>query len=160
MKAFLACGIEQKSLGVISVYRSQLKLISHLLQGWTDIEVHTVDKYQGRDKDCVIVSLVRSNKKQNVSVALFPAFVILWFLSNGDIFQVGDLLRDWRRINVAFTRARKKLIVIGSKSTLEGTHLFEEFLKLMQSQNWVSAQTTKWKCALPSWIAQRESYNL
>ena len=63
------CGIKQQKIGVISPWRSQLKVIHHQLNqvNISNIEVHTVDKYQGRDKDCIIVSLVRSNAQQNVS---------------------------------------------------------------------------------------------
>ena len=61
------------------------------------LEVSTVDRFQGRDKECIIVSLVRSNEEG----------------------KVGGLLKDWRRINVAFTRAKKKLILVGSEWTLE-----------------------------------------
>lgn len=53
----------------------------------------TADQFQGKDKDCVIISLVRSNSQN----------------------QIGDLLQDWRRLNVAFTRAKSKLIIIGSR---------------------------------------------
>lgn len=53
------------------------------------IEISTVDKYQGRDKEMIILSLVRSNMEGHV----------------------GKLIKDWRRINVAFTRAKSKLIV-------------------------------------------------
>ncbi|KAJ5059176.1 AAA domain-containing protein, partial [Bipolaris maydis] len=60
------------------------------------VELHTADKFQGRDKEVVIVSCVRSNE-------------------NG---VVGDLLKDRRRINVALTRARSKLIILGSEKTL------------------------------------------
>ncbi|KAL1918139.1 uncharacterized protein VTP21DRAFT_3405 [Calcarisporiella thermophila] len=115
VEALLSCGIDQTSIGVISVYRSQLKIISHLLKARPQIEIHTVDKYQGRDKECILLSLVRSNSKQNI----------------------GDLLRDWRRINVALTRAKSKLIVFGSKTTLQSTDLFATFLTLMQTNGWI-----------------------
>ncbi|KAF7732134.1 Tripartite DNA replication factor [Apophysomyces ossiformis] len=95
--------------------RSQLRWISRHLGGRQDLEVSTIDKYQGRDKDCVLISLVRSNSQGNS----------------------GDLLKDWRRINVAFTRARRKLIVFGSLSTLESSSLFSDFLKLLRQNNWI-----------------------
>ncbi len=63
------CGIKQQKIGVISPWRSQLKAIHYQLSqvNLSNLEVHTVDKYQGRDKDCIIVSLVRNNPQQNVS---------------------------------------------------------------------------------------------
>ena len=60
------------------------------------LEVSKIDKYQGRDKDVIIVSFVRSNNKG----------------------KVGRLLEDKRRINVAITRCKHKLILVGSLSTL------------------------------------------
>ena len=96
-RGLIRCGLSQNNVGVISPYRSQLKLLSQALQLLPRIEVNTVDQYQGRDKDCIVFSLVRSN-------------------ADG---QIGTLLGDWRRVNVAFTRAKSKLIIFGSLSTLE-----------------------------------------
>lgn len=76
--------------------------------------MHTADKFQGRDKECIIISLVRSNTERNI----------------------GDLLKDWRRINVAFTRARSKLIILGSKSTLSSNELLKKFVDLMEDSQW------------------------
>lgn len=96
-------------IGVVTPYRGQLRLLQDLLRGdasGTAVECNTVDKvrllteihrqYQGRDKPCVVVSLVRCR----------PG-------------GVGDLLADCRRLNVALTRAKTKLIIIGSPSTLQ-----------------------------------------
>ena len=57
--------------------------------------------------------------------------------------KVGGLLRDWRRINVAFTRARTKLVIFGSRTTLEGTSLFKEFLTIVDKNSWVSGMSEK-----------------
>jgi DNA replication ATP-dependent helicase Dna2 len=100
----------------MSVYRSQLKLLSHLLTpNHPDIEIHTADRFQGRDKEVVIISLVRSNPEN----------------------YVGELLQDWRRVNVAFTRAKSKLIIFGSKSTIRETNPLDEFVKLVEAKEWV-----------------------
>jgi DNA replication ATP-dependent helicase Dna2 len=115
VEGFLSCGIDPTSIGVITVYRSQLKIIQHLLSHREKVEMHTADKFQGRDKEIIVISLVRSNDQGNV----------------------GDLLRDWRRINVAFTRARSKLIILGSKSTLISNDLLKEFVGLMERNAWV-----------------------
>ncbi|KAA0145646.1 hypothetical protein FNF31_08001 [Cafeteria roenbergensis] len=61
------------------------------------VEVATVDRYQGRDKDAVVVSLVRAN-------------------SSGSL---GSLLSDVRRVNVMLTRAKRKLVFVGSAATIE-----------------------------------------
>ncbi|KJE89042.1 helicase [Capsaspora owczarzaki ATCC 30864] len=116
MAALLEAGLAPNDVGVISPYRSQLKAIRHLINSvQRGVEMHTVDKYQGRDKECIIVSLVRSNAEKNL----------------------GDLLNDWRRVNVAFTRAKKKLIIVGSRSTIEQSPLLASFVELLLVQQWI-----------------------
>lgn len=51
--------------------------------------------------------------------------------------EIGDLLKDWRRINVSFTRAKSKLVIFGSKKTLEGDKLLRSFMDLMKSKDWI-----------------------
>ncbi|KAF9431240.1 Tripartite DNA replication factor [Podila epigama] len=114
-EALIGGGISEDDIGVISVYRAQLKVLTRLFRHRPLLDIHTVDRYQGKDKECVIVSLVRSNGNQGV----------------------GELLKDWRRINVAFTRAKRKLVVFGSRQTLQGSPVFERFLILMEQQNWI-----------------------
>ncbi|KAF3929219.1 hypothetical protein AA313_de0204339 [Arthrobotrys entomopaga] len=115
VEGFVHCGVDPNEIGVVSVYRSQIKAIQHLLHNHPSVEMHTADKFQGRDKDCIIISLVRSNGKENV----------------------GELLKDWRRINVAFTRAKTKLLIIGSKSTLKTNELLGKFVDMMEARDWV-----------------------
>ncbi|KAI0339345.1 Dna2-domain-containing protein [Trametopsis cervina] len=115
VEGLVGCGVSEEKIGVITLYRQQIKLLSHLLQDRPGIEVLTADRSQGRDKDCVVISMVRSN----------------------DLGQVGDLLKDWRRINVSFTRARSKLIIFGSRSTLQAEPLLQTFFELMDSRGWI-----------------------
>ena len=113
---FLRGGVPASCIGIISPYRHQLKLITQMLKNLReDIEINTVDKYQGRDKTCIVVSLVRSNERANV----------------------GDLLRDWRRVNVAVTRAKRKLVLIGSLKTLRASLLLQELFDLLEARKWV-----------------------
>ncbi|CAB1312952.1 unnamed protein product, partial [Coregonus sp. 'balchen'] len=88
----LKAGCRASDIGVIAPYRQQLKAISGLLAGpaFSTVEVNTVDKYQGRDKSVIIVSFVRSHPEGNL----------------------GELLKDWRRLNVAITRAKHKLLML------------------------------------------------
>ncbi|KAJ4393571.1 DNA replication endonuclease-helicase Dna2 [Gnomoniopsis smithogilvyi] len=118
--ALLTVGVPACEIGVMTHYRSQLSLLKHHLRGHGNgaIEMHTADRFQGRDKEVVILSLVRSNEACNI----------------------GDLLKDWRRINVAFTRAKTKLLVVGSKSTLKGSgceEMLARFIGLMEARCWI-----------------------
>ncbi|KZT71118.1 Dna2-domain-containing protein [Daedalea quercina L-15889] len=114
-ECLIRSGIRQDQIGVLSLYRQQIKLLSHLLQARKEVEILTADRSQGRDKECIIISMVRSN----------------------DDGQVGDLMKDWRRMNVAFTRARSKLVIVGSRRTLQGTPLLKEFMQLMDDHGWI-----------------------
>ena len=117
---FVRCNVALEDVGVICPYRSQLKLLKthEFLGKYSDeLEVETVDKYQGRDKPCIIVSLVRSNTSA----------------------VVGRLLKDLKRINVAFTRAKCKLIIFGSLKTLRGCseeHM-SAFVSFIEERKWV-----------------------
>lgn len=119
VESLLSVGVPANTIGVMTHYRSQLALLKHGLRNHTDVEMHTADRFQGRDKEVVILSLVRSNEAKSI----------------------GELLKDWRRINVAFTRAKTKLLVIGSKETLLGNGHSEEmvakFVRLMEDEGWV-----------------------
>mmetsp|Transcript_33354 Transcript_33354/g.56720 ORF Transcript_33354/g.56720 Transcript_33354/m.56720 type:complete len:84 (+) Transcript_33354:454-705(+) len=75
----------------------------------------TIDRFQGRDKSAIIISLVRSNKEG----------------------KAGRLLQDFRRLNVAFSREKEKMIIIGSFSTLhKGSDVMHSVLELLQQRNW------------------------
>ncbi|KAI9840048.1 MAG: hypothetical protein M1819_000241 [Sarea resinae] len=127
VSALLSTGVPATSIGVITLYRSQLALLKQSLRSSSSssqaagavsggVEMHTADRFQGRDKDVVILSLVRSNDGGNV----------------------GDLLKDWRRVNVALTRARTKLLILGSRRTmLAGNELLARFVGLVEKRGWV-----------------------
>ena len=131
-KALLDNGVTEEQIGIISLYRQQIKLLSNHLEDHKGVEILTADRSQGRDKDCILISLVRANPDNNVRVRIFRRRDVLKV-----VIQIGDLLKDWRRINVAFTRARSKLIIFGSRKTLNASPLLAEFFKLMESNRWV-----------------------
>ncbi|KAJ7675810.1 Dna2-domain-containing protein [Mycena polygramma] len=114
-ETLLRSGVPPEQIGLISVYRQQLKLLGHLLAERKGLEFLTADRSQGRDKDCIIISMVRSN-------------------DNG---YVGEIIKDWRRMNVSFTRARSKLIIFGSRQTLQSAPLLQDFFNLVENRGWI-----------------------
>jgi DNA replication ATP-dependent helicase Dna2 len=130
---FLGAGVRQEQIGIISLYRQQIKCLSHLLQDRKEIEILTADRSQGRDKDCIVVSMVRSNDTAHVRTRLSSKGAGI----NVSLMQVGDLVKDWRRMNVSFTRARSKLIIVGSRTTLKAAPLLAEFFDLMDGRGWI-----------------------
>ena len=93
---------ESIDVGIISPYRAQVQYLKRLLKKYEFfkpyrrlISVNTVDGFQGQERDVILISLVRSN----------------------DEGQIG-FLKDLRRMNVAMTRARMKLIILGDKNTM------------------------------------------
>ena len=124
VEAMLYSGLSDGDIGIISPYRMQIRVIhEHLSSQFASIEASTVDTYQGRDKPCIIISL---------GVTHAPT-------SGKYEQQVSRLLMDWRRINVAMTRAKSKLILIGSRGTLSKSLLFECFLNKMDVDGAVSS---------------------
>lgn len=115
VEALCACGVKESSIGVMTLYRSQLKVLTEAFRHRPSLEILTADRFQGRDKDCIIISLVRSNKER----------------------KAGDLIKDWRRMNVALTRARSKLLIFGSLSTLSNTETIKEFISLFKRKTWI-----------------------
>lgn len=118
--AMCAAGAAADELALLSPYRAQVARLQAVLQrvGAGGGDACTIDQYQGKDKDCVFVSLVRKN-------------------AGGD---VGPLLADWRRLNVALTRARAKLILVGSAATMAGGgHFLGAMMDLLRSMDAVHA---------------------
>ena len=104
------------SIGIISPYKLQIQYLREQLMEQNlvskNIQVQTVDGFQGQEKDIIIISLVRSNGKQEIG-----------------------FLKDLRRMNVAITRARKKLIVIGDSSTLSVSKFYAGFQEYVESHD-------------------------
>ncbi|KAI0293908.1 P-loop containing nucleoside triphosphate hydrolase protein [Russula brevipes] len=94
----VAAGITSSQIGIITPYQAQVVLLTSLLRSsyGPELEIGTVDGMQGREKEAVIISLVRSNDKREVG-----------------------FLKDERRLNVAMTRARRHLCVVGDSSTVQ-----------------------------------------
>ncbi|KAK8964605.1 hypothetical protein KSP40_PGU019489 [Platanthera guangdongensis] len=109
--------IPEDEVGIITPYNSQASFIRRAISN-TCVEIHTIDKYQGRDKDCLIVSFVRSSENSKAGFS-------------------SSLLGDWHRINVALTRAKKKLIMVGSCGTLSGVPLLRLLIEKVDEQGGV-----------------------
>ena len=109
---------ERIDVGVISPYRAQVQYLRGLIRGEEFfkpyrrlISVNTVDGFQGQERDIILVSLVRSN----------------------DEGQIG-FLRDLRRMNVAITRARMKLIILGDVRTLTRHPFYKKLYEYATSE--------------------------
>ena len=112
------------SVAVISPYREQVVRAEEMMEDEPRLKdfrltVNTVDGFQGRERDVVYVSLVRSNDRNEIG-----------------------FLADYRRMNVALTRARKYLIVIGDSATVAGDSFFAGFLSYVEEQG---AYRTAWE---------------
>ena len=108
---------ERIDVGVISPYRAQVQLLRQLLRKNESLKpfrrfitVNTVDGFQGQERDIIVISLVRSN----------------------DEGQIG-FLRDLRRMNVAITRARMKVIILGDRHTLTRHPFYRKLWQYIQA---------------------------
>ncbi|WP_147274322.1 AAA domain-containing protein [Bremerella cremea] len=117
VQQLIEAGLLPEAISVISPYAAQVQRLRNLLPA--GVEADTVDGFQGRENEAVIISLVRSN-------------------TNGEI----GFLLDTRRMNVALTRARRKLIVVGDSSTIGGNSFYERFLQYTES---VDGYHTVWE---------------
>jgi energy-coupling factor transporter ATP-binding protein EcfA2 len=113
-------------IGVISPYKDQVKYLREAakdhqpLWPWLKrITIDTVDGFQGQERDIICISLVRSNAKGEIG-----------------------FLRDIRRMNVAMTRAKKKLIVAGDSATLGNHKFYQQFLDYVEE---VGAYVSAWE---------------
>ncbi|WP_295609627.1 IGHMBP2 family helicase [uncultured Methanobrevibacter sp.] len=105
---YLKLGLEETDIGIISPYADQVKII----QDRTPVEVKTVDGFQGREKEIIIISTVRSNEDGNIG-----------------------FLRDLRRLNVAITRAKRKLIIIGNINTLKTNPTYARLIEFARDND-------------------------
>ncbi|UZJ51361.1 hypothetical protein CBS101457_000681 [Exobasidium rhododendri] len=138
--ALVLAGVREEEIAIITPYRQQLRALVHSLgsaaMGDDKIEVLTVDKAQGRDKDVVIISFVRSVVWNGRHPGREGEEMEGDDFIEGDSSDVGQLLNDVKRINVALTRARKKLIIVGSKSTLARSRLLRRLWNVMHENDW------------------------
>ena len=118
VQALLASGLAASEIAVITPYSAQVRLLRERFKQ-LDIEIDSVDGFQGREKEAVIVSLVRSNREGEIG-----------------------FLEDVRRMNVALTRARRKLIVIGDSATITIHPFYQRMVTYFES---VGAYHSVWE---------------
>lgn len=112
------------SIGLISPYRHQVELLKEKVQGFPllqsclpNITINTIDSFQGQERDIIFISLVRSNADASIG-----------FLS------------EVRRMNVAMTRARKKLVMVGDSATLSQFSFYADLVSYAEKiQGYITA---------------------
>jgi superfamily I DNA and/or RNA helicase len=107
----IEAGVSPAEMGIIAPYAAQVRLLRGKLNV-IGLEIDTVDGFQGREKEVIIVTMVRSNDNREIG-----------------------FLADTRRTNVALTRARRKLIVIGDSATLAAHKFYAEMFEHFEALN-------------------------
>ncbi|QCK15125.1 IGHMBP2 family helicase [Mangrovivirga cuniculi] len=105
IEALLFSRVFPEDIGIISPYEGQVALMKRMIE-IEGIEIKSIDGFQGREKEIIILSLVRSNNKGRIG-----------------------FLTDYRRLNVALTRAKKKLIIIGNENTLKENKYYSALVR-------------------------------
>ncbi|KAI3388588.1 hypothetical protein SNEBB_003801 [Seison nebaliae] len=116
----LRCGLNPEQIGIMTPYEGQRSfLFQHIhhsgeisVEHCGELEISSVDAFQGREKDFIILSCVRSNVKQGIG-----------------------FLKDPRRLNVAITRAKYGLIIIGNAKLLSEDNIWNHLLHFYQNEN-------------------------
>ncbi|BDY12443.1 IGHMBP2 family helicase [Hydrogenimonas cancrithermarum] len=116
VKALLEGGVEADEIGIITPYLAQVKRIRQMLETeGLKVEVKSVDGFQGREKEAIVISFVRANIAKEIG-----------------------FVKDRRRLNVAMTRAKTKLIMIGNRPTLEAHDPFDRLFDWLKTQKGAS----------------------
>ena len=111
---------EVQNVGIISPYKAQVGLLKEQFDAYykedesliSKVAINTVDAFQGQERNIIYISLVRSNEKGEIG-----------------------FLADTRRMNVAMTRAKKKLVIIGDSATIGQHEFYEKFLDYINEIN-------------------------
>jgi superfamily I DNA and/or RNA helicase len=117
VRTLLQAGLPAADLAVIAPYAAQVRHLREQLHV-PELEIDSVDGFQGREKEAIVISLVRSN-------------------AEGEI----GFLADVRRMNVALTRARRKLVVIGDSATLAADPFYQRLFAHFEA---IGAYRTVW----------------
>jgi superfamily I DNA and/or RNA helicase len=119
VRALVEAGVRPEDIAVITPYSAQVRRLRTILKDLEGLEIDSVDGFQGREKEAVVLSLVRSNAEGAIG-----------------------FLADVRRTNVALTRARRCLIVIGDSATLAALPFYQRFCEHVER---IGAYRTVWE---------------
>jgi len=111
LKRVMDAGVKVEEIGIITPYMEQVKLLKRLLHQ-PKLEINSVDAFQGREKEVILVSTVRSNEKGNLG-----------------------FLTDERRLNVTITRAKRALFMVGNADTLKTHEAYQALLERMSTDS-------------------------
>lgn len=110
VRSLINAGIKAEDIAVVTPYNAQLAVLAPLKEAFPGIELGSVDGFQGREKEAVIVTLVRSN-------------------SNGEVGFLGEK----RRLNVAMTRPKRSLTIIGDSETVQkGSNFLKRWMDFLE----------------------------
>ncbi|MEN6338317.1 MAG: IGHMBP2 family helicase, partial [Phycisphaerales bacterium] len=118
VRGLLECGVTPGDIAIIAPYAAQVRLLRERLSV-PGLEIDSVDGFQGREKEAVVISLVRSNPQGEIG-----------------------FLQDVRRMNVAMTRARRKLLLVGDSATLSAHPFYRRMIEHFEA---ASAYRTVWE---------------
>ncbi len=111
-ESLISLGVKEEWIGVITPYDDQVERLKRVFgEELEGVEVSSVDAYQGREKEIIVISFVRSNP-------------------SGEI----GFLNDLRRLNTSLTRAKRKLIMVGDSSTLSSHPVYERLIEFVKKR--------------------------
>ncbi|XP_070390382.1 DNA replication ATP-dependent helicase/nuclease DNA2 [Dermacentor albipictus] len=113
-------GLPPEEVGVIAPFRNQVQLLKQAVSRTVQVDISTVDQFQGKEKSVVLLSCVKKY--------------------TGDSKET-EILNDQRRLTVAVSRARHKLIIVGSSSTLRKYKPFEKLLSFLREDQFLRLQS-------------------
>jgi ATP-dependent RNA/DNA helicase IGHMBP2 len=122
VQELMDAGLSAGDVAVIAPYAAQVRLLRERL-AVPGLEIDSVDGFQGREKEAVVISLVRSNPRSEIG-----------------------FLGDLRRMNVAMTRAKRKLVVVGDSATLAGHPFYQRMIEYFEG---LGAYRTVWEEGMP-----------
>ena len=113
-------GLSNNHIGIIAPYQSQVQYLRNLSKDHSNLEINTVDQYQGRDKDAILYTCTKSEPAET-------------FQDRGN----QTILHDLRRLTVAVTRAKHKLNMVGDSVTLKRYPPFVKLLEALEEHQWI-----------------------